>query len=122
MHVVHTSISKTVFNTVSDALYAPMEQTILQEPLFLLMGKLVVEPVPNLGQESLYPSGKGRDGFILSLICSIEIPHQQIKGFHIAINYCELLNNHVQWDIGSHTVDSISSGPFKNVLDSLPQG
>ena len=28
-----------------------MEQTILQEPLFLLVGELVWEPVPDLGQD-----------------------------------------------------------------------
>ena len=98
-----------------------MEQMILQEPLFLLVEELIWEPVPDLRQESLYLCSKGRDGLFLTLICSVKIPHQQIKGFHITIYYGKCFNNHVQWDIGSHIMDCISSSPSQGVLYSFPQ-
>ena len=57
-----------------DTLPTPVEQAVLVDPLLLLVGKLVGDPVPNLGQEPLYSSGKGGDGFILSLVCPVKIP------------------------------------------------
>ena len=75
MHIVHTGITKPVLNAVSDVLSTPMQQAVLEEPLFLMVGKLGGEPVTNLGQDPLYPSSEGGDRFILSLICPIKIPH-----------------------------------------------
>ena len=99
-----------------------MEQTIPQEPLFLLLGELVCEPVPDLGQESLFPGSKGRDGLFLPLICSVKIPHEQIKGLHLTIDNGIFLDDHVQWDIGSHIMDTICSSPSQGAMDSFPQG
>ena len=64
---------------------------------------------------------KGRDGVFHTLFCSVKIPHQQIKGFYITIVYAKLLNNHVQWDIGSHIMDCVCSSPSQGVLYSFPQ-
>ena len=113
MHVVKASIRKAVFDTVPDALSTTMEQIILQEPLFLLMGELFWEPVPDLRQESLNLGSKGRDGLFLILICAVKIPHQQIKGFNITIYYGKLFNYHVQWDIGSILQTVSTAAPLR---------
>ena len=52
--------SWTVFYIVPDAHSATIEQTILHEPLFFLVGELIWEPVPDLVQKPLYPGTKGR--------------------------------------------------------------
>ena len=82
---------------------------------------MIGETVPNLRQAPLYPSSKGGDGFFLPLICPVKIPHQQVKGFYIPIYNSEFLQYHVQWNIGSHIADSVSSGSSEGMLDPFPQ-
>ena len=91
LHVIYTSINKVILDTISNTLSTSMRQVVLKKPLFLLEGKLIGEPVPNLRQEPLYPSSKGGDGVFLLLICPIKIPHQQVKGFYIPIYNREFL-------------------------------
>ena len=90
-------------------------------PLFLLMGELAWEPVPDLGQESLYLGTKGSIDLFLALICAVKVPHQQIEGFNITLYYGKLFDYCVQWDIGSHVMNCISSSPPQGALYSFPQ-
>ena len=85
-------IGETVFNTVLDTLFVPVEQAILEESLFLWVCEFIQEPIPNLGQESLHLGCKGRDRLFLSLVCAVKVLHKQIDGLYIAINNGKFLN------------------------------
>ena len=85
-------ISKTVFNTVLDTLFAPMEQVILEESLFLQVFMFIWKFIPNLGQESLHSGCKGRDRLFLSLVCTVKVPDKQIEGLDTTIYNGKFLN------------------------------
>ena len=78
-------IGKTVFNTVTDTLFAPMEQAILEESLFLQVCEFIQEPILYLGQQSLHLGCKGRDRLFLSLVCAVKVPYKQIEGLYITM-------------------------------------
>ena len=60
-------------------LYIHIKRKNMQVHSGLLLAYPTTGVISNPGQESLHPSGKGRDGFLFPLICTIEIPHEQIK-------------------------------------------
>ena len=121
VHIVKASISKAIFYTVPHALSATMEQKILQELLFLLVGELIWDPFLIWDRSPSIWVAKEGMVFFLTLICMVKIPHQQIKGFYITIYYGKCFNNQIQWDIGSHITDCISSSPSQGALYSFPQ-
>ena len=121
MHIVYMRIGKTVFKTVPDTLFAPMEQAIHEESLFLWVCEFIWEPIPNLGQESLHLGCKGRDRLFLSLVCMVKVPYKQIKGLYITIYNGKFLNYCVQWDTGSQISNSVCCSTSQGVLYALPQ-
>ena len=83
-----------------------MEQMILQEPLFLVVGELVRKPVLDFGQESLYPSGKGK-GWCL--------PPPDLLGKNPSLADQRTLHYHIQWSI---FID-MSSGTLGPILQMV---
>ena len=75
-HIVNCSICMAIFNTISFAFLAAMEQSVLVEFLFLEKWDLIGEFVSYLRQVTLNPCGKRGDCFFLSLDCSVEVSHQ----------------------------------------------
>ena len=73
------------------ALLTAMEQSVLEEFLFLGKRDLILEFVSYLRQEILNSCSKGGNCFLLSLVWSIEVPHQNIIGFNISINNAKIL-------------------------------
>ena len=114
-------MSKTVFHTVPKAFPATMEQTIFQKPLLLLLGELVWGTSPSFGTGVPLFSWQ-RKGWSLPPADLLGKHPSQAgqRTLHYHIQWY-IFYNHVQWNIGSHIMDSICSSPSQGVLYSFPQ-